>query len=223
MHVFLFSIAGALTGLLWAQLVISLPASILIAYTALGGAQEDGRDMEPAPALTRTNFIWFVATTALIWTFCAWHWGIAQNGLTALAWAIFYSALLTLAVIDLRDYLLPDAITQPLIWIGLLVAGAGLISTPVNNSVQGAVAGYVGLWAVSAAYALATGNPGMGRGDFKLMAMLGAWLGVGALLPLALAASLACLTVAAIRWLLGKDQAQEVPFGPYLAAAALIL
>ena len=179
--------------------------------------------MDSSPALTRTNFIWFVVTIALIWTFCAWHWGSAHSGLTSLSWAIFYSALLTLAVIDLRDYLLPDAITQPLIWIGLLAAGAGLISTPINSAVQGAVAGYVGLWAISAAYALATGNEGMGRGDFKLMAMLGAWLGVGALSTLALAASLACVAVAAVRWLLGKDEVKEVPFGPYLAAGALIV
>jgi len=189
----------------------------------MGMTQTEDGYLGPAAALTRTNFICFVATTALIWTACAWHWGAAHNGLTALSWAIFYAALLTLVVIDLRDYLLPDAITQPLIWIGLLAAGTGLISTPVNDAVQGAVAGYVGLWAIAAAYALATGTEGMGRGDFKLLAMLGAWLGVGALLPLALAASLACVSVAAIRYLLGKGEVKEVPFGPYLAAGALIV
>jgi leader peptidase (prepilin peptidase)/N-methyltransferase len=154
-----------------------------MAHKANGMAQTDGGDLGPAAALTRTNFICFVATTALIWTACAWHWGAAHNGLTALSWAIFYAALLTLVVIDLRDYLLPDyllpdAMTQPRIWIGLLAAGAGLhrvISTPVNDAVQGAVAGYVGLWAIAAAYALATGTEGMGRGDFKLLAMPGAW------------------------------------------------
>jgi len=109
---------------------------------------------------------------------------------SALAWAGFGCALLALAAIDADTTLLPDAITQPLVWAGLLAAALQLSGQSLTDALWGAVAGYLFLWSVYWLFKLLTGKEGMGQGDFKLLAALGAWLGWPALVSLVLIASL---------------------------------
>jgi leader peptidase (prepilin peptidase)/N-methyltransferase len=151
-------------------------------------------------------------------------WVFAQHGLSAcaLAWAGFAAALVALAAIDADTTLLPDAITQPLVWSGLLAASLGLNQISLSTALWGAVAGYLFLWSVYWLFKLITGKDGMGQGDFKLLAALGAWLGWPALLSLVLIAS---LTGVAYGLYLGLRQRMpqdgQMPFGPFLALAGL--
>jgi leader peptidase (prepilin peptidase) / N-methyltransferase len=155
--------------------------------------------------------------TALLFAACAWRWGL---GASAMVWAAFAATLLALACIDADTQLLPDALTLPLLWGGLISAAAGWSQTALSDALWGAVAGYLLLWLVQQGFALATGKQGIGQGDFKLLAALGAWLGWQALLPLLL---LACLSGAAVglglRWSGRLGAGQPLAFGPYLAMA----
>jgi leader peptidase (prepilin peptidase) / N-methyltransferase len=149
-------------------------------------------------------------------------WSFARYGLSAmaLAWAGFTAALVTLAAIDADTTLLPDAITQPLVWSGLLAASLGLSHVSLSVALWGAVAGYLFLWSVYWLFKWVTGKEGMGQGDFKLLAALGAWLGWPALLSLVLIASLT--GVAGGLWLRLRQRMPEdgyIPFGPFLALA----
>ena len=149
-------------------------------------------------------------------------WSFSRYGLsaTALAWAGFAAALVTLAAIDADTTLLPDAITQPLVWSGLLAASLGLSQVSLTVALWGAVAGYLFLWSVYWLFKGVTGKEGMGQGDFKLLAALGAWLGWPALLSLVLIASLT--GVACGLWLRLRQRMPEdgyIPFGPFLALA----
>lgn len=149
---------------------------------------------------------------------CAVRWGVS---VTALAWSGFCAALLALAVIDWDTTLLPDDITLPLMWLGLLVATLGW-NPGVNPSdaVWGAALGYGSLWLVYWVFKRITGKEGMGYGDFKLLAALGAWLGWAALLPVVLMASLLGAGVGLVlKWRGGLREGVYVPFGPFLAAA----
>ncbi len=151
-------------------------------------------------------------------------WSFSRYGLsaTALAWAGFAAALVTLAAIDADTTLLPDAITQPLMWSGLLAASLGLSHVSLAVALWGAVAGYLCLWSVCWLFKAVTGKEGMGQGDFKLLAALGAWLGWPALLSLLLIASLT--GVAGGLWLRLRQRMPEdgyIPFGPFLALAGL--
>lgn len=130
--------------------------------------------------------------------------------------------LLALTVIDLDTQLLPDSITLPLLWLGLLV-NTQLLFVPLSDAVIGAAAGYLSLWSVYWAFKLATGKEGMGYGDFKLLAALGAWLG-WQMLPLIILLSSMVGTIAGVSLMIFKkhDKAQPIPFGPYLAAAGFI-
>jgi len=111
---------------------------------------------------------------ALLWGFCAWRWGFSVE---ALAWAGFGSVLVAMALIDADTMLLPDSLTLPLLWAGILCASIGVTQLPLLQSVWGAAAGYGVLWAVQTVFKLITGKQGMGEGDYKLLAALGAWLG----------------------------------------------
>lgn len=128
-------------------------------------------------------------------------------------------ALLAAAVIDLQTQLLPDLITLPLLWLGLLFNLNGLL-TPLHDAVVGAIAGYVSLWLIYHLFRLITGKEGMGYGDFKLLAALGAWFG-WQLLPLTVLLSSFVGAVIGIGLMMFKRHQREVPipFGPYLAAA----
>jgi len=140
------------------------------------------------------------------------------QGPKALAWAGFASTLLTLAVIDARTHWLPDELTQPLTWGGLLAAALGWSGLPLLHALYGAVAGYLSLWALNAVFMLWRRRVGMGHGDFKLLAALGAWLGPEALPGLALLASVSALLVAGLGWAWGR-RPERIAFGPFLALA----
>jgi leader peptidase (prepilin peptidase)/N-methyltransferase len=160
-------------------------------------------------------------TNALLWALCAWHWNAP---FTALAWAVCMSCLLALSVIDWQTTYLPDALTQPLLWLGLLASSLGWLEVSVQHAVWGAVAGYASLWLVATVFQRFTGKEGMGAGDFKLLAALGAWLGPFALIPLVLMASVGGALVGI--WLQSTHRLERggyVPFGPFLAFAGAVL
>lgn len=159
--------------------------------------------------------------TAAAFAGCAWRWGLSAS---ALAWAGCAACLLALACIDADTQLLPDDLTQPLLWSGLISATLGWTALALNDALWGAVIGYVVLWSVNRGFALLTGKQGMGQGDFKLLAALGAWLGWQALLPLVLLSSGAGAIIGIGRRLSGSlAQGEPLAFGPYLALAGLIL
>lgn len=147
------------------------------------------------------------------------HFGPTWQGLAGLGltWA-----LLALSLIDLDTQLLPDLITLPVLWLGLLLNGFGLHTDPVS-AILGAVAGYLSLWTVYQFFKLITGKEGMGYGDFKLLALLGAWLGWQYLPQILLLSALVGALVGIILILFrGRERDKPIPFGPYLAAAGWI-
>ncbi|MFP5380752.1 MAG: prepilin peptidase [Gammaproteobacteria bacterium] len=157
--------------------------------------------------------------TALLSAAVAWKWGMSMQivGALLLVWA-----LVALAFIDLDTTLLPDSITLPLLWLGLLFNLHGHFAS-LPDAVIGAMAGYLVLWSVYWLFKLATGKEGMGFGDFKLLAALGAWLG-WQLLPVTILLSSvvgAAIGVAMIV-LVKHDRRVPIPFGPYLAGGGLV-
>ena len=158
------------------------------------------------------------AVTGALFFFCAWRWGWTM---TALAWCGFSAALLALAVIDWDTTLLPDDMTLPLLWAGLIAAAMQWNpAVGLSSALWGAVAGYLSLWAVYWAFKLATGKEGMGYGDFKLFAALGAWFGWTALVPMILMASVIGAAIGiAMKFSSGLREGGYVPFGPFLAGA----
>lgn len=160
------------------------------------------------------------ACTGLLGAYCAWHfgWGAALLPALALTWA-----LVALTVIDLRTQLLPDSITLPLLWLGLLLSLGGVFATPAA-SIVGAAAGYLSLWSIYHLFRLVTGKEGMGYGDFKLLAALGAWFGWQALpLIILLSSVVGALVGIGLIVFRGHDRATPIPFGPYLAAAGWLV
>ena len=159
------------------------------------------------------------AITGLLSAYVAWHFGptLQTVGALALMWS-----LIALAAIDLDTQLLPDSITLPLLWLGLVFNLAGTY-TDISTAVIGAMAGYLALWSVFWLFKLATGKEGMGYGDFKLLAALGAWLGWQMLPAIILLSSVVGATVG-ITLIVATRHGRNVPipFGPYLAAAGII-
>ena len=157
--------------------------------------------------------------SALLTAYTAWHFGPSASAVAAvlLVWC-----LLALTFIDYETQLLPDSITLPLIWLGLLWnLEDGFI--PLPEALIGAIAGYLILWAVYHLFKLATGKEGMGYGDFKLLSALGAWLGWQALPVMILASSVVGAVIGIVMVLMaGHDKAKPLPFGPYLALGGLI-
>ena len=158
------------------------------------------------------------AFTGCLFFFCAWRWGWTM---TALVWCGFSAALLALAVIDWDTTLLPDDITLPLLWAGLIAAALQWNpAVDLLSALWGAVAGYLSLWGVYWAFKLTTGKEGMGYGDFKLLAALGAWFGWTALVPMILMASvIGAAAGIAMKFSSGLREGGYVPFGPFLAGA----
>ncbi|WP_317930908.1 A24 family peptidase [Halioxenophilus sp. WMMB6] len=157
--------------------------------------------------------------TGLLSALLAWQYSYDWQ---LLALLFFTWALVSLTLIDIDHQLLPDAITLPLLWLGLLVNSQGII-TDLHSAVIGAAAGYLSLWSVYWLFKLVTGKEGMGFGDFKLLAALGAWYG-WQLLPLTILCSAlvgAVLGTIMLR-LKGKGQSTPIPFGPYLAIAGWV-
>jgi leader peptidase (prepilin peptidase)/N-methyltransferase len=158
---------------------------------------------------------------AALFAACAWRWGVTPQ---ALAWALFAATLLVLACIDWDTQLLPDDLTLPLLWAGLIAAALGWTDLDLADSLWGAVAGYLLLWIIHQGFKVITGKQGMGQGDFKLLAALGAWLGWPALLPLVLLSSSAGVLVGLSLRAAGRlEPGEPLPFGPALSAAGLFL
>ena len=156
--------------------------------------------------------------TGLLTLLVILKFGLTFTGLAAvlLSWC-----LLTLALIDMKTFLLPDELTLPLLWAGLL-ANSMQLFTDLHSAVLGAAGGYLVLWCVYQGFRLVTGREGMGFGDFKLLAALGAWLGWQLLLPLVMLASISGIVYALLRRLAGVSLAQALPFGPFLALAGWV-
>jgi leader peptidase (prepilin peptidase)/N-methyltransferase len=158
-------------------------------------------------------------TTAGLFFFCMWQWGPTATGL---AWCGFSAALLTLALIDWDTTLLPDDITLPLLWAGLIASSLHWTAVPLFPALWGAVAGYLSLWSIYWVFKLLTGKEGMGYGDFKLFAALGAWFGWEALVPMILMASvIGAIVGIALKFSSGLREGGYIPFGPFLAGAGL--
>jgi leader peptidase (prepilin peptidase)/N-methyltransferase len=158
--------------------------------------------------------------TMLLVLACVWRFGFGWQGFGAIMLTCF---LVALSGIDLRTQLLPDQLTLPLMWLGLIAASDSLYM-PVKPALLGAIAGYVSLWSVWWLFKQLTGKEGMGHGDFKLLAALGAWVGLKGVLPIILLSSLVGAVIGSI-WLgmKGRDRATPIPFGPFLAVAGWIV
>jgi leader peptidase (prepilin peptidase)/N-methyltransferase len=164
------------------------------------------------------------ATAAVLGIACAYVFGPTWQTVAAVG---FTWVLLALTLIDLDHKLLPDSLTLPLLWAGLLVNAAPLGGAPLFASLQasviGAVAGYLSLWTVYQLFKLLTGKEGMGYGDFKLLGAIGAWVG-WQLLPLVILLSAVVGSIVGIGLIVfgGRSSQTAIPFGPYLAAAGWI-
>jgi leader peptidase (prepilin peptidase) / N-methyltransferase len=157
--------------------------------------------------------------TMLLFVACVWRFGFGWQGFGAILLTCF---LIALAGIDLRTRLLPDQLTLPLLWLGLIASVENLYMGP-KAALLGAMAGYLSLWSVYWVFKQLTGKEGMGHGDFKLLAALGAWVGLQGILPTVLLSSLVGAIIGSI-WLAakGRDRATPIPFGPYLAIAGWV-
>jgi leader peptidase (prepilin peptidase)/N-methyltransferase len=158
--------------------------------------------------------------TGALFALVGWHFGPQP---VALVWCAFCAMLVALAGIDWDTTLLPDNITFPLLWAGLVSAALGW-TIPLADSLWGAVVGYLSLWSVYWLFKLTTGKEGMGFGDFKLLAALGAWLGWKMILPIVLGASIIGAVVGiAMKLSAALREGRYVPFGPFLAGAGLVV
>ena len=151
---------------------------------------------------------------------CVWKFGFGWQGFGAIVFTCF---LVALSGIDLRTQLLPDQLTLPLMWLGL-VASIDSLYMPAKPALVGAIIGYLSLWSVWWLFKQLTGKEGMGHGDFKLLAAMGAWFGLNGILPTILLSSLVGAIIGSI-WLAakGRDRATPIPFGPYLAIAGWLV
>ncbi|MDX1459890.1 MAG: A24 family peptidase [Xanthomonadales bacterium] len=157
--------------------------------------------------------------TGILFLLSAWALGPTPELAAALA---LTAMLLALSGIDLDHQLLPDQLTLPLLWMGLFLSLFGLFSNPVD-SIIGAIAGYLSLWLVFHLFRLLTGKEGMGYGDFKLLAALGAWMGWQLLPLIILLSSLVGAVIGLLLLMLGRQRrGQPMPFGPFIAAAGWI-
>ena len=158
--------------------------------------------------------------TMLLVLCCVWQFGFGWKGFGAI---VFTCLLIALSGIDLRTQLLPDSLTLPLLWLGL-VASVDNLFISSKHALVGAIIGYLSLWSVWWLFKQLTGKEGMGHGDFKLLAAMGAWFGLQGILPTILLSSLVGAIIGSI-WLTakGRDRATPIPFGPYLAIAGWLV
>jgi leader peptidase (prepilin peptidase) / N-methyltransferase len=158
--------------------------------------------------------------TGLLFAAAGWHFGPQP---TTLLWCGVLAALVALSAIDWDTTLLPDSLTLPLLWAGLVAAALGW-TLPLPTALAGAVVGYLSLWSVYWLFKLATGKEGMGHGDFKLLAALGAWLGWQAILPIVLMASvIGALVGIGMKLSSSLREGRYVPFGPFLAGGGIVV
>ena len=160
------------------------------------------------------------ALTMLLTLACVWRFGFGWQGFGAILFTWF---LVAMSGIDLRTQLLPDSLTLPLMWLGFIAAHENLFVGP-KTAIAGAAVGYGSLWLVWWLFKQLTGKEGMGHGDFKLLAAIGAWCGLKGILPTILMSSLVGAIIGSV-WLAmkGGDKATPLPFGPYLAIAGWIV
>jgi len=164
--------------------------------------------------------------TAVLAALCAWHFGVGWEATMAIVMTL---ALVPIALIDADTQLIPDSIVLPLLWIGLAMslwhpmAGSDALFIAPRDAIIGAMAGYLSLWSIYQLFKLITGKEGMGYGDFKLLAALGAWLGWQQL-PMIVLMSAVVGAVVGIALMVFRrhDRSVPIPFGPYLAAAGWI-
>jgi leader peptidase (prepilin peptidase)/N-methyltransferase len=158
--------------------------------------------------------------TAAFFALCAWRWGLTPQ---AAAWAAFAALLICLFLIDFDTQILPDNLNYVLLWLGLLAAAVGW-TVPLESAVWGAALGYLVFWTIFQVFKLATGKEGMGYGDFKLLAALGAWFGAEYLLAIILLSSVVGAILGIALLVVGKLANKDIPmpFGPYLAGAGLL-
>jgi len=158
-------------------------------------------------------------TTGLLGLLVAYQFGATWQTAALLVFTYF---LVALTLIDMDEYLLPDSLTLPLVWIAL-IANSFALFTSLENAVYGAIAGYLSLWSIFWIFKLLTGKEGMGYGDFKLLAAIGALLGWQALPVVILLSSVVGAVVGILGiMIMGRDKNIPIPFGPYLAAAGFI-
>ncbi|WP_368642847.1 A24 family peptidase [Castellaniella ginsengisoli] len=202
-----------------AALAFSLALGVPLARAAwrLPRTLAGTRPAEPTSAHVIGRRIFFSAA-ALLALVCAWRFGPTGAALAAI---VFVSVLLALAWIDAETGFLPDFLTLPLLWLGLLV-NVDMTFAPLAHAVVGAAGGYLAFWCVDGAFRALTGREALGRGDFKLLAALGAWLGWTALPRVVFAAAVLGLAVALVRRMTGRLAPGEAfGFGPFLAAAGI--
>jgi len=157
--------------------------------------------------------------TAVLSAVIAWHFGYGWQAAAAL---LLTWALIALSMIDVDHQLLPDSITLPFLWLGLILSLFPVFAD-MRSSLIGAVAGYLSLWTVYQLFKVLTGKEGMGFGDFKLLALLGAWMGWQSLPVIVLLSSaVGAVFGGAMIAIQGRDRHQPIPFGPYLAIAGWI-
>lgn len=189
----------------------------VLSYLMLGGRCAECKGSISA----RYPVIEFV--TALLVAIVAWRFGASSQGLMAIVMTLF---LVPITMIDFDRYLIPDGIVYPLLWIGLALslwhpqAGAEVLFITPTDAIIGALAGYLSLWTFYWLFKLATGKEGMGHGDFKLLAALGAWLGYQYLFTIIIMSAVvgAVIGIALIVFR-GRDHQVPMPFGPFLAGA----
>jgi len=164
--------------------------------------------------------------TAVLAAICAWHFGFGWEALMAI---VLTFVLIAISLIDVDHQLIPDSIVLPLMWIGLGMSlfhpmpGATTLFVSPQDAIIGAMAGYLSLWSVYQLFKLVTGKEGMGYGDFKLLAALGAWLGWQHLhIIILMSAVVGAVIGIGMILLRGRDRQLPIPFGPYLAAAGWI-
>ena len=164
--------------------------------------------------------------TAVLAALCAWRFGVGWEALMAIVMTL---TLVPIAMIDAETQLIPDSIVLPLMWLGLAMslfhpmAGADTLFVAPTDAIVGAMAGYLSLWTVYQLFKLITGKEGMGYGDFKLLAALGAWLGWQQLpLIVLMSAAVGAVVGIALMAFRNHERSTPIPFGPYLAAAGWI-
>lgn len=192
----------------------------VLSYIVLGGACANCKQK------ISTRYPLVELLTGLLVAACAWRFGFGWEALMAMG---LTCALVAVSMIDYDHQLIPDSIALPLLWVGLImslfhpVAGADTLFVAPRDAIIGAVAGYLILWSVYQLFKLVTGKEGMGYGDFKLLAALGAWLGWQMLhLIILFSAAVGAIVGIALIVLRGRDRQLPIPFGPYLAAAGWV-
>jgi len=185
----------------------------LVSYLALGGK------CRACKARISIQYPLVELLTGLAFAVVVWRFGLTPQALAALA---FTAMLVAAAGIDWRTTLLPDDLTLSLLWLGLALTLVPVFVAP-TDAILGAIVGYGSLWLVYWGFKLLTGKEGMGYGDFKLLAAIGAWCGVSAILPVLLMSSVVGAILGSLAIMLqGRDRAVPIPFGPYLAVAGWI-